>query len=349
MRKGTETDRIDVRTLQPAVREQLRRTALRLHKQGHTQEAIATALGVRRPTVSQWLKRARAGLGVKEARRGRPLGDGRTLTAAQEERLRRDITEGSPDQLRLRFALWSAQAVRALIKQHFGIDMPVRTVRNDLKRWGFTPQCPLRRAYEQKPEAVERWLKEQYPALAARAKAEGGEIHWADATAVSSIAHERRGYAPKGQTPVWVLSPSECRRIHLISAIANQGLKRFMLYRDTLSAEVLIEFLERLIREAGRKVFLVLDNLRVHHSRKVREWLEDKQDRIELIFLPSDSPELNPDEDLNADLKVRLNAGEPVRDGEHLKRKLRSHLHSLQKQPERIRSYCEAEPIRYAA
>ncbi|MCS7017425.1 MAG: helix-turn-helix domain-containing protein, partial [Gemmatales bacterium] len=104
MRKGTETDRIDVRTLQPAVREQLRRTALRLHKQGHTQEAIATALGVRRPTVSQWLKRARAGLGVKEARRGRPLGDGRTLTAAQEERLRRDITEGSPDQLRLRFA-----------------------------------------------------------------------------------------------------------------------------------------------------------------------------------------------------------------------------------------------------
>ncbi|MCS7016805.1 MAG: IS630 family transposase, partial [Gemmatales bacterium] len=143
---------------------------------------------------------------------------------------------------------------------------------------------------------------------------------------------------PKGQTPVLVLSQSECRRIHLLSAITNQGKMRFMLYRDTLSAEVLIEFLERLIREAGRKVFLVLDNLRVHHSRKVREWLKDKQDKIELIFLPSDSPELNPDEYLNADLKARFNAGEQVRDGEHLERKVCSHLHALQKQPERIRS-----------
>ncbi|MCL6646070.1 MAG: IS630 family transposase, partial [Dehalococcoidia bacterium] len=208
----------------------------------------------------------------------------RKLSPAQEARIRTDIVDNTPDQLKLRFALWSAQAVRALIKAYFGVDLPVRSVRNYLRRWGFTPQRPLQRAYEQKPQAVQKWLNEDYPAIAARAKAEGAQICWGDETAVSSVEHYPRGYAPKGKTPVLVLSQSKRERINLISAITNQGAMRFMLYRDTLTAEVLIKFLERLIREAGRKVFLVLDNLRVHHSRKVREWLADKQELIELSF-----------------------------------------------------------------
>lgn len=344
-----ETERIDARKLEPAAREQLRRTAIRMHKRGRTQEAIAQELGVRRPTVSAWIGRARTGQGIKEAKRGRPLGDGRKLTQAQEERIRKDIVDHTPDQLKLRFALWSAQAVRTLIKASFGIDLPVRSVRNYLKRWGFTPQRPLKRAFEQKPQAVQKWLDEEYPAIAARAKAQGAVIHWGDETAVSSVEHYPRGYAPKGKTPVLALSQSKRSRINLISAITNQGTMRFMMYRDTLTAEVLIKFLERLIREADRKVFLVLDNLRVHHSRKVREWLAQHTEQIELFFLPSYSPELNPDEYLNADLKARLNAAEPVRDAKHLKRKVVSHLHSIQKQPARIRSYFKAERIKYAA
>lgn len=344
-----ETERIDVRKLEPAAREQLRRTAIRMHQRGHTQEAIAQELGVRRPTVSGWLAKARAGQGPKEGKRGRPLGDGRKLTQAQEDRIRKDIVDNTPDQLKLRFALWSAQAVRALIKASFGIDLPVRSVRNYLKRWGFTPQRPLKRAFEQKPEAVQKWLSEQYPAIAARAKAEGAQICWGDETAVSSVEHYPRGYAPKGKTPVLVLSQSKRERINLISAITSQGTMRFMMYRDTLTADVLIKFLERLIREAGRKVFLVLDNLRVHHSRKVREWLTQHTEQIELFFLPSYSPELNPDEYLNADLKARMSAAEPVRDGAHLRRKVVSHLRSIQKQPARIRSYFKAQAIKYAA
>lgn len=344
-----ETERTDVRKLEPAAREQLRRTVIRMHKRGHTQTAIAQELGLRRPTVTGWIAQAKAGRGVKEARRGRPLGDGRKLTPAQEERIRKDIVDNTPDQLKLRFALWSAQAVRALIKAYFGVDLPVRSVRNYLKRWGFTPQRPLQRAYEQKPQAVQKWLNEEYPAIAARAKAEGAQICWGDETAVSSVEHYPRGYAPKGKTPVLVLSQAKRERINLISAITNQGAMRFMLYRDTLTAEVLIKFLERLIREAGRKVFLVLDNLRVHHSRKVRAWLADKLDQIELFFLPSYSPELNPDEYLNADLKARMSAAEPVRDAAHLERKVISHLRSIQKQPARIRSYFIAERIKYAA
>ncbi|QJD30800.1 IS630 family transposase [Methylococcus geothermalis] len=344
-----ETERTDIRKLEPAACEQLRRTVIHMHKRGHTQTAIAQKLGLRRPTVTGWIVQANAGRGVKEAQRGRPLGEGRKLTPAQEERIRKDIVDNTPDPLKLRFALWSAQAVRALIKAYFGIDLTVRSVRNYLKRWGFTPQRPLKRAFEQKPEAVQKWLAEEYPAIAARAKAEGAEICWGDETAVSSVEHYPRGYAPKGKTPVLVLSQAKRERINLISAITNQGTMRFMMYRDTLTAEVLIKFFDRLSREADRKVFLVLDNLRVHHSRKVREWLADKLDKIELFFLPSDSPELNPDEYLNADLKARMSAAEPVRDAAHLKRKVLSHLRSIQKQPARIRSYFKADRIKYAA
>ncbi len=291
-----ETERIDIRKLEPAAREQLRRPVIRLHQRGHQQSVIAQELGLRRPTVSGWIAKVKAGRGVKEGRRGRPLGDGRKLTPAQEEWIRQDIVDKTPDQRKLRFALWNAQAARALIKAPFLIDLPVRSVRNSLKRWGFTPPRPLKRAFEQKPPAVRKWLETDYPAIAARAKREGAEIHWGDETAVSSVEHYPRGYAPRGKTPVLVLSQSKREQINLISAITNRGARRFMRYRNPLTAEGLIQFLERLLREAGRQVLLILDNLRVHHRRQVWDWLADELDHLELFFLPSYSPELNPAE-----------------------------------------------------
>jgi len=258
-----------------------------MFKRVHSQTAIALEQGVRRPTVTEWVGKIHSGQGLKEGKRGRPLGDVRRLTPEQEARIRQDIVDKTPDQLKLRFALWNAQVVRVLIKTYFLISQPVRTVRLYLKRWGFTPQRPLKRAFMQKPEAVQKWLDTEYRAIAARAKAEGAEICGGDETAVSSIEHYPRGYAPKGQTPVHVLSQSKRERINLISAVTNQGAMRFMLYRDTLTADVLIKFLERLVQEAGRKVFLILDNLRVHHSRKVRAWLADKLDQIESSSYPA--------------------------------------------------------------
>ncbi|MFT7548359.1 MAG: transposase [Candidatus Azotimanducaceae bacterium] len=344
-----ETERIDTRSLEPAAREQLRRTVIRLHKRGQSQTAIAEALGIRRPTVTGWLSKAKAGQSVKENKRGRRLGTGRRLTPPQEDRIRCSIVDKTPDQMKLPFALWNAQAVRLLIKTLFKIDLPVRSVRNYLKRWGFTPQRPMKRALEQKPEAVRQWLKEEYPSIEARAKEEGVEISWGDETAVSSVEHYPRGYAPKGKTPVLVLSQSNRHRTNLISSISNQGTMRFMIYEETFTAQTFIKFLSRLIRDSGKKVFLILDNLRVHHSRKVKEWLSDKTEQIELFFLPSYSQELNPDEYLNADLKAKMSAGEPVHKRDHMKKKVLSHLRSIQKQPARIRSYFKAENIRYAA
>lgn len=344
-----ETERIDTRKLEPAAREQLRKTAVRMHRQGMKQATIAETLGVRRSTITIWIGKARNGEGTKESKRGRSVGEFRVLTAEQEDRIRKDIVDKTPDQMKLSFALWNANAVRAYIKQSFLADVPIRSVRRYLSRWGFTPQRPLKRALEQKPEAVKKWLETDYPAIAARAKLEGAEIYWGDETAVSSVEHYPRGYAPKGQTPVLVLSQSKRERINLISAVTNRGAMRFMLYRENMTSEVLIRFMQRLIKDAGRKVFLVLDNLRVHHSKVVQAWLEEHREEIEVFFLPSYSPELNPDEFMNGDLKMKMSSSEPTRGGEQLKKKVVSHLRSIQSQPHRVRSYFKAKPIAYAA
>lgn len=271
------------------------------------------------------------------------------MTPAQAARLQKDLVDTPPDQLKRRFARWNAQAVRALIQAPVGINLPVRTVRLYLNRWGFTPPRRLQRAFEQKPAAVRPWLETEYPAIAARAPAEEAELHWGDETAVSSVEPYPRGDAPQGKTPILVLSQAKRERLNLMAAITNRGPVRLRLYRDTLTADTLIKFRERLIREAGRKVFLILDHRRVHHAAKVKTWLADKTEQIELFFLPSDSPELNPAESLHADLKAGLNAAEPVRGSAHLKRQGLSHRRSIQQQPARVRSYFKADPIRYAA
>ncbi len=116
-----------------------------------------------------------------------------------------------------------------------------------------------------------------------------------------------------------------------------------------MNSQTMIIFLKRLIKDSGRKVFLVLDNLRVHHSKLVKIWLEEHSEQIELFFLPSYSPELNPDEYLNCDLKNGVHSTAPARNQKQLKDKTISHLRMLQKKPGRVRKYFDHEKIAYAA
>ena len=193
-------EKIDVRKLNYSARETLRKTVIRLHSRGHKQSSICKDLGLRPATVCGWVSRYRelGDSGLKDKTPGRITGQHRTLNPAQESRIRRDIIDKTPDQHKLPFALWNAKAVAAYIKQCFGILMPIRTVRLYLSRWGFTPQRPIKKAYEQQDKAVQGWLKNDYPAIVKRAKIEGAEISWGDETGVSSAEHHPRGYAPIG-------------------------------------------------------------------------------------------------------------------------------------------------------
>lgn len=235
-----------------------------------------------------------------------------------------------------------------MIRQETGVKVAIRTIGEYLKRWGFTVQKPKKQAYEQRPAEVRQWLDEQYPAIHARAKQENAEIYWGDETGLRSDSQHVRGYAPKGKTPVIRLNAKR-ESINLISAITNQGKVRFRIFDGAMNADILIDFMQRLIKDARRKVFLILDNLRVHHAKVVKTWLAKHQDEIEVFYLPSYSPELNPDEYMNCDLKADVHGSTPARSKAELKAKAIAHLRKLQKLPDRVMKYFQAEPIRYAA
>ena len=342
--------KIDARKLTAQQQEEKRRLALKLYKEGYSQAKVGELVGVHRDTVGKWfrIERNEGASALKTKRRGRPKGLCRRLSDEDESHIRRLICDKRPDQLKMPFALWTRQAVVELIKQELALNMPIRTVGEYLKRWGMTPQKPLKRAYEQNPNAVQAWLEESYPEVKAQAKQENAEIYWGDETGLRNDSQHGRGYAPKGKTPVIALSAKRAS-INMISAITNQGKVRFQIYEGTMDAKRLIRFMKGLIKDAKRKVYLILDNLRVHHANLVKKWLEKHKEAIRVFYLPSYSPELNPDEYLNCDLKAAVHSSAPARSTEQLKKKTLGHMRKLQKTPARVASYFQHEKIQYAA
>ena len=340
----------DARTLKLEQLDELRNRGVALWEKGFNRRQIAELLDVHYNTVGRWVAayQTQGAQALRSAKRGRKKGQNRHLTAAQETQIQKLITDKTPDQLKMPFALWTRRAVCDLVEQRFGLHLPERTCGEYLKRWGFTPQRPAKRNYEQNPDAVRRWLEEEYPQLERRAKQEGAEIHWGDEVGVRNDCTAGRSYAPKGKTPV-VRSSSKKFSINMISSVTNQGKVRWMTYRGSFNAEVFIKFMARLIKDTPRKVILVVDNLRVHHCKPVKEWVATHAAQMELAYLPSYSPEHNPDEYLNCDLKASLGKKPSPRTQQQLESNVRSHMRMLSKSSARVASYFEAEHIRYAA
>lgn len=340
----------DARTLNQDAQEEVRRQAVRMLKAGKTQTEVSANLGVHQPTVNRWWKRYKAGgwAALRKKKRGRKTGSDRKLTAEQEIELQKIITDKTPDQLKMSFALWSREAVRQLILDRYGIDYALQTLSTILKRWGFTPQRPLKRAYEQRPAEVKQWMEESYPEVQKKARQENAEIWWSDETAVKPECHYRRGFSPRGKTPVVRQS---AKRFHsgLISAINNQGKMQWMALKEAINAESFIKFLKQLIKHRKRKIYLVVDNLRVHHSWPVKAWLEEHAHRIELVFLPSYSPELNPDEYLNNHLKQTMTKEDVPRDKDDLDAIVSVKMFLLEAKKYLIRSFFQHPAVQYAA
>jgi len=341
---------VDARKLNPAAQEQLRRQAVRLREQGYSLIEVAEICQVAPTTVSQWHTRYRqdGADALSQRKRGRREGEHRSLTAAQERKLQRWIVHKTPDQLRFAFMLWSRRVVASLIEREFGVKLSLPSVSRYLARWGLTPQRPMKRALEQDPRVIRQWLDVIYPQIQARAKAEGAVIYWGDETGLRSDSAFGRGYAPAGQTPVAKV-PAKRVRAEVISAVSNRGMMRFMIYEGGMRTELMIRFMQRLIRDADQKVFLIVDNLRVHHARKVRAWVARHSDEIEVFYLPPYAPELNPDEYLNGDLKGRIHRGLPHTEKTALKRAMLSALRSIQRKRDHVRSYFRHPKVRYAA
>jgi transposase len=342
--------KIDFRTISSNERYQFRKRAINLIKSGEKKKVIAKMFGVRDATITEWVKKHKeyGNAGLKDKTRGVKSEDKKLLSSIQEKQVQKMILDTMPDQLKLPYALWTRKAVKDLVKRELGVVLAINTMGDYLRKWGYTPQKPKKRAYEQNPKQVQKWLKEEYPAIAERAKKEGAEIHWGDETGIRNSNQHGRSYAPKGKTPV-KKSMAKKFSINMISTVTNKGKVEFMIYSGSMNADRLIEFMQQLIKNKTQKLFLILDNLRVHHSKIVKEWVESNKDKIELFFLPSYSPERNPDEYLNADLKYGLSDTPAPKNQKQLKDNIKKHMKMLQRNNDRVEKYFKHEDISYAA
>jgi len=338
----------DARSLSPDAQEDLRRRAVEAVRRGMSKSEAARVFGVSRQSVVAWTDAWRRGgdAALAARRRGRPPGG--TLTRAEEARIARLVVDRHPNQLKLPFWLWTRAAVGELIERRCGVSLSVWTVGRLLRKWGFTPQKPVRRAFERDPAAVRRWLRREYPAIRAKARREGARILWGDEMGLRSDHQTGTSWSLRGRTPV-VPGTGRRFRCNVVSAVDNRGGLAFMVFRGRFNARVMIDFLRRLERQAAAKVLLILDRHAVHTSRAVRTWLERRRGRIELFLLPAYSPELNPDELLNNDVKSNALGRRRPRDQEEMIADVRSFLWATQKSPHIVENYFREEHVRYAA
>lgn len=342
--------REDFRTVSEDARYTIRKRAIELIKSGKKKSEVAAFFGVKNGTITDWVQKYEAeGLkGLKSKPKGVKSEDKKLLSTEQEKIIQSKIIDKMPDQLKLDFALWTRQAVKELVEREFGIVLAVNTMGDYLRKWGYTPQKPKKRAYEQDDKKVQKWLNEEYPEIEKQAKAEDAEIHWGDETGVKNQCNHGRSYAPRGKTPV-KQSMAQKFSVNMISSITNQGKVQFLIYSDKMNADKFIEFMEQLIKTSTKKIFFIVDNLRVHHSKIVKEWVEQHKDKIELFYLPSYSPEKNPDEYLNCDLKQGLSNKKAPKNKEILEQNMKNHMDMLAENPHRVKSYFKHKDIQYAA
>lgn len=331
-------DLLDLRKLNRDELSMVRGQVVRLKKKGLKGKEIESLTGVRTNRISEiWSMYKKGGnKAIEPEKSGRKPGTCTLLTKQQEKEVQQIIIDKTPDQLKMSFALWTRQAICDLVKRKYRIELSLRSATNYLKRWGFTCQRPAKKAYAQDDIKVNRFMKEEYPAISKRAAVENAEIYWGDETGVSNQEYYQRGFSPKGVTPV-IRVESKHERINMISAITGHGSLRFMIYDGAMNQKLLIDFMRRLVKDAGRKVFLILDNLKAHHGKLVAAWLEKNRDKIEVFYIPPYAPEINPDEYLNHVLKKDVHSGIRPRTKEDLHHKTESFLRRMQHNGDKVR------------
>ena len=336
----------DGRALDHKALEDIRIQAVQRVEAGESPEEVVRILGFSRTVIYDWLAKYREG-GLEALRAKAVSGRPPRLDGKQLRWVYQAITTKSPLQYKFEFALWTRSMVRELIRERFGVRLSDVSVGRFLKKLGLSPQKPLRRAYEQDAELVQTWLAEDFPQIRALAKKARATVYFSDEAGVRSDFHSGTTWAAKGPTPI-VEATGQRYGMNIISAISPRGDMRFMTVEGRMNAGKFIEFLKRLLHNAKRPVFLIVDGHPAHRARKVFDFVRNTKGKLRLFFLPPYSPELNPDELVWNHLKNHGVGKRVVKSRDDLKRVVIGHLRFLQKTPDLIRAFFREPHVRYA-
>jgi transposase len=313
-----------------------------------TQEDAARVFGLSKSAVSKiWVRYKKEGANsVRSRKRGSRVG--KKITGVMAEAIRRLVRKKLPDQLDLPFGLWTREAVSQLIHKKYSLSLSRWQVGRYLKDWGYTSQKPIRKAFEQKPEKVKKWLEEEYPDIKKRATKEKAVIYFGDETGMRSDHQAGKSYAPKGKTPI-IKATGKRFSINMISAISNKGHLQFKIIEGSFNGEVFQTFLEGMIKYAKLKIFYITDGHPAHKTKKLGEWLAGKKDKIEVFFLPPYSPELNPQEYLNQDIKTNVIGKKRPINKEQMMGNVNAFMKKRKGDKKQVKRYFHEKHVKYVA
>jgi len=339
--------KLDGRTLDHATLEQIRLMAMRRVREGEEPTAVIASFGFCRTTIYKWMKLAAGrGRGLKALSSTRGTGRPRSLTPAQERQVFRWINGRDPRQYGLDFGLWTRAIVGVLIQRKFGIGLGVTAVGALLAKLELTPQKPLQRAYQRDPEAIARWQRETYPALARQAKRSGAEILFWDESGFRADTVHGKTWGLRGQTPI-VYRPGQRQSVPAASAVSARGDFWFCTYAGALNGELFVELLRQLMHRRRKSVYLILDSLPAHKRTLVRDYVDSTGGKLSLHFLPGYAPDLNPDELVWSYVKRTGTARRPLQKGEKLRERIDSELATVRDDPKLVRSFFHAPSVAY--
>lgn len=319
-----------------------------LKKEIGTQKQAATLFDITERAVNKiWTKYKAHGKRILRSKK-RGVKEGKKIKGSQAAEVRRLIKDKLPDQLKLPFGLWTREAVQKLIKVRYGIELSRWQVGRYLKSWGYTPQKPISKAYEQKPKEVQQWLQEEFPAIKRKAKIEKAIIYYGDETGMRSDHQAGRSYSPRGETPV-IKRTGQRFSLNMISAISNRGHLQFMIIDGRFNSEVFETFLKRLIKYSKQKVIFVTDRHPAHRTKKLKDWLSKNTNKLEVFFLPPYSPELNPQEYVNQDVKTNIiGKNRPINKAQ-MKSNVLDFMRKRKNDKRQVQKYFHGKHVRYAA
>lgn len=319
----------DGRKLSSKTLEEIRIRAVERVQAGESPEKVIKTLGFTRACIYNWLARYRSG-GFHALKSGSKTGRPRKLAGAQIAWVYRTVVDGDPLQMKFPFALWTRSMIAVAIKSKFGIKLSETSVGRLLHQLGLSCQRPLFRAYQQNAQTVDEWKQKVYPAIRKRAKSLGATIYFHDESGIRSDFHSGTTWAPIGKTPI-VEATGARFGLNMMSAISPRGEMRFMVIKETISADQICEFLKRLMHNATKPIFLIWDGHPTHRSKKVKECVDSFEGKLEIYTLPGYSPELNPVEQVWNNVKNHGVGRKKVFGPDQLKSLVVGQLRRLQK------------------
>ena len=327
----------DGRSISHEVLEAYRYRSIELYQKGKSVQEIAFFFGIHRGSVSLWIKtwkeKGRSALKSKRA-----LGPDPKLKKEDKKQIISWLRKSAMD-FGFETPLWDCKRIQRMIKQKLNKDIAVSNLWENLRRWNFTPQKPEKEALEKDFRKIKKWIREEWPRIDEHRRRWQAMLYFQDESSVSLVPVLGTTWAKKGETPK-VRVTGNRGSICLSSAISPAGRMVFRIEKGTVNSERFVDFLKQIMRNhRWRKIVIVTDNYPAHDSAYVMNFMEQNKNKISIYYLPTYSPDLNPDEKVWNYLKnVKLKAHQ-ARNKREFKPLILSKMHSIQKKPNLIKSF----------